>query len=138
MRTVAEKMGLKPGNRALFIDAPPSACDAMNLPDLDCPETMTGLFDHIHLFVRLQVDMDRQFAALKSHVGQAGRLWVSWPKGRQYGTDLTIREVIRIGYSHGLVESTALSVDRVWSALKFTHPKPGKRYANSYGRLPDT
>jgi hypothetical protein len=29
-----------------------------------------------------------------------------------------------------------LSVDRVWSALKFTHPKPGKRSANSYGRLP--
>lgn len=29
-----------------------------------------------------------------------------------------------------------LRVDDVWSALKFTHPKAGKTYANSYGTLP--
>ncbi|GAB3529414.1 hypothetical protein GCM10027402_32720 [Arthrobacter monumenti] len=43
--------------------------------------------------------------------------------------------IIRIGYEHGLVESTALSVDSTWSAIKFTHPKPGKTYQNSYGTL---
>lgn len=29
-----------------------------------------------------------------------------------------------------------MSVDATWSALKLTHPKPGKTYRNSYGRLP--
>ena len=55
--------------------------------------------------------------------------------GRQLGTDLTLPEVIRIGYNHGLVESTTVSVDTTWSAIKFTHPKPGKEYRNSYGQL---
>ena len=63
-------------------------------------------------------------------------LWVSWPKGKQLGTDLALPHVIRIGYSHGLVESSCLSVDATWSALKFTHPKKGKTYNNSYGKLP--
>jgi len=28
-----------------------------------------------------------------------------------------------------------LSVDNTWSALRFTHPKPGKTYNNSHGTL---
>ena len=51
-------------------------------------------------------------------------------------TDLTLPEIIRIGYDHGLVESTTLRIDDTWSGMKFTHPKSGKVYRNSYGRLP--
>jgi hypothetical protein len=64
-------------------------------------------------------------------------LWVSWPKGRAGGTDLTLRDVIAIGYRHGLVESKTISITAIWSAIKFTYPKPGKQYNNSYGRLAD-
>ena len=58
-------------------------------------------------------------------------------EGRELGTDLTIKSVIAIGYELNMVESTCLRIDEVWSGLKFTHPKPGKTYANSYGTLPD-
>lgn len=44
--------------------------------------------------------------------------------------------VIRIGYNHGLVESTCLSVDATWSALKFRLPKKGITYNNSHSKLP--
>ena len=137
MRTIAEKMGLKAGSRAYFIDAPADARTAMALPELDVPTSLDGMFEHIHLFVLTASDLNERFPALKSHIAPRGRLWVSWPKGRQNGTDLSIREVIRIGYQHGMVESTALSVNDVWSALKFTFPIPGRKYNNSYGRLPD-
>jgi hypothetical protein len=137
MRSVAQKMGLKAGARAYFVNAPEVARAAMRLPDIDCPSLLDGAFDHIHLFVSTAADLDRHFAELKSHVAVKGRLWVSWPKGGRNGTDLNIREVIRIGYSHGMVESTALSVNDTWSALKFTHPLPNKRYNNSYGKLPE-
>ena len=80
--------------------------------------------------------MNELFPRLKSHLKPSGMLWVSWPKGKQLGTDLSLPSVIRIGYSHGLVESTCLSVDATRSALKFTHPKQGKAYHNSYGKLP--
>jgi hypothetical protein len=46
-----------------------------------------------------------------------------------------MKSVIRIGYDHGLVESKGIRVDETWAALKFTHPKTGKVYRNSYGKL---
>ncbi len=137
MRTVAEKMGLKAGSRAYFIGAPADVHAAMKLPELDVPASLDGRFDHVHLFVLTASDLNEQFPVLKTHVAPKGRLWVSWPKGNRNGTDLNIREVIRIGYQHGMVESTTLSVDDVRSALKFTFPIPGRKYNNSYGTLPD-
>jgi hypothetical protein len=65
-------------------------------------------------------------------------LWVSWPKNKKLGTDLALPKVIEIGYNHGFVESKTLSVDATWSAMKFTYPKKGKVYNNSYGRLPSS
>jgi hypothetical protein len=62
-------------------------------------------------------------------------LWVSWPKGGKLGTDLNIKIVIKLGYDFGLVESTCLSINETWSGLKFTPPKKGKVYNNSYGQL---
>lgn len=137
MRTVAEKMGLRAGSRAYFIGAPSDVHAAMKLPKLETPTSLDGMFDHIHLFVLTASDLNEQFPTLRNHVAPKGRLWVSWPKGKQNRPDLNIREVIRIGYQNGMVESTALSVNEVWSALKFTMPIPGRRYNNSYGTLPD-
>jgi len=136
-RTVAEKMGVRAGSRAHLVGAPAEAVAAMRLPELDLADDLTGVFDHLHLFVTRQDDMRAGFGPLRDHLAPGGRLWVSWPKGGRLGTDLTIRSVIAIGYNHGLVESTALLVDDTWSALKFTRPRPGTTYRNSYGTLPD-
>jgi hypothetical protein len=135
-RTVAQKMGIEPGARAYLRGAPTAAVAAMCLPDLDLPETLTGEFDYLHLFVTNQNEMREQFGGLRDRLRPGGMLWVSWPKGGKLGTDLTIKSVIAIGYDLDMVESTCLRIDEVWSALKFTHPKPGKTYANSYGTLP--
>ena len=136
-RTVADKMGIRAGTRSLLVDAPEQAVDAMQLPDVDLKRLRRGMFGYIHLFVTKQAEMERTFPTLMRHLEMGGMLWVSWPKGRAMGTDLTLRAVIRIGYDHGLVESTTLRIDDTWSAIKFTHPKPGKKYRNSYGKLPD-
>jgi hypothetical protein len=137
-RTVAVKMGVKAGMRAHLVNAPSPAIDAMRLPALDLSPTLTGLFDYLHLFATSQHDLDETFPVVGQHLAPRGALWVSWPKGRKQGTDLNLPAVIRIGYNHGLVESTCLSIDPTWSGLKFTHPKPGKSYQNSFGTLPDS
>jgi len=134
-RTVAQKMGIKPNTRALFINAPADAIEAMQLPEIDSTGKITEEFDYIHLFVKTLVDFREQFPKLKPHLKLTGMLWVSWPKNKQLGTDLSLPKVINIGYESGLVESTALSVNHVWSAIKFTHPKKDKEYNNSYGNL---
>jgi hypothetical protein len=135
-RPVSQKMGIKPGTRAFFMNAPEAAQKAIDLPELQVSEKLDGQFDYIHLFLISQSEMDEAFPKLKPHLKPGGMMWVSWPKGKKLGSDLTLPKVIEIGYNHGLVESTCLSVDPTWSGLKFTHPKKGKIYNNSYGKLP--
>lgn len=135
-KTVSEKMGVVEGARTFLQNAPDSAVAAMRLPGLKVGQSLRGTFDYIHLFATSQAEMDEAFPRLTRHLKPTGMLWVSWPKARQLDSDLTLAVVIRIGYSHGVVESKTLSIDATWSGIKFTHPKPGKKYHNKYGELP--
>jgi hypothetical protein len=104
-------------------------------PELDVSSELAGEFGYLHLFAKSQRELEEAFCRLKPRLVPRGALWVSWPKGGQLGTDLNLHEVIRIGYACGLVESICLSIDLTWSALRFTHPKPGKTYNNSHAEL---
>jgi hypothetical protein len=132
---VSKKMGIKEGARAFLMNAPAQAVEAIDLPHLELAKRLAGNFDYIHLFVKSQEEFNDIFPRLKAHLKPTGMLWVSWPKNRKLGTDLTLTTVIKLGYDHGLVESKTISVDATWSAIKFTHPRKGKVYKNSYGKL---
>ncbi|WP_040702842.1 hypothetical protein [Nocardiopsis salina] len=135
-RTVAQKMGVRPGSRAHLAHAPTHAIHALDLPELERPDHLEGTFDYLHLFTTTQEHLRTHSPLLREHLARGGMLWVSWPKGGRLGTDLTMKSVIEIGYDLAMVESTCLRVDHTWAALKFTHPRPGKIYRNSYGALP--
>lgn len=124
-RSVAQKMGIREGMHAFFKNAAEGVQNTLELPALKINSDGAGCLDYIHLFVKTQAELSVLFPAFKPRLEPAGMLWVSWPKGKQLDTDLSLAEVIRIGYNHGLVESTCLSIDTVWSALKFTYPKKG-------------
>ena len=128
-------MGVKENSRAVFVNAQKEALENINLPTLDIQEKLKEELDYIHLFVKTQTEFITYFPKLKQHLKLNGMLWVSWPKGGKLGTDLNIKSVIKLGYDFGLVESTCLSINDIWSGLKFTHPKKGKVYNNSYGKL---
>lgn len=130
-----KKIGVKQGMRSILIDAPPETRTILTLRGEDVSGRLNGSFDYIHLFVKERQRLDATFPKLRSHLRSGGMLWISWPKGRGMGTDLTLKGIIEIGYNHSLVESKTISVDSTWSAIKFTFPKEGKRYNNSYGRL---
>jgi len=131
------KLGIKAGSRAILIGAPKEVSDVLSSADARFVKSLAGEFEYMHLFVTSQKAMDSKFPKLKSHLAKTGSLWVSWPKGGANDTDLSLKKVIEIGYTHGLVESKTIGVDATWSATKFTFPKKGKRYNNSYGKLPD-
>lgn len=134
-KSVAVKMGVKENSRAFFQNVEKEVVDSMELPTLDLSSELTGEFDYIHLFTKNQKEFKQHFPILKSALKATGILWVSWPKGGKLDTDLNIKIVIKLGYDFGLVESTCLSINEVWSGLKFTYPKKGKVYNNSYGEL---
>lgn len=130
-----KKLGVKEGARAFFVNTPEETPEVVDASELDVSRKLTGSFDYIHLFTKSQEEFNKLFPRLKTHLKPTGMLWVSWPKGRKLGTDLTLTKVIELGYNHGLVESKTISLDETWSAIKFTHPKEGKIYKNSYGKL---
>ncbi|RPJ24534.1 MAG: DUF3052 family protein [Chloroflexi bacterium] len=132
---VSKKMGIKEGIRAFFMNAPAQVVEAIDLPHLDLAKRLAGNFDYIHFFAKSQEEFNDIFPRLKAHLKPTGVLWVSWPKSGKLETDLTLTKVIELGYNHGLVESKTISIDGTWSAIKFTHPKKGKVYKNSYGKL---
>jgi hypothetical protein len=130
-----KKLGVKEGMRAMFVNAPAEVLDALGASGLNIASELTGHFDYIHLFTKSQPKLEGEFSRLKDHLAPDGTLWVSWPKNKQLGADLTMKDIIRIGYDHGLVESKCVSVDSTWSAIRFTAPIKGKAYNNSYGQL---
>lgn len=136
-RSVAQKMGIKEGMRAFFVNAPALALKAIELPELAVSEDLDGDFDYIHFFSITRAEVDETLPKLKPHLRASGMLWLSWPKGRKLGSDLGLPKVIEFAYDHGLVESTCLRIDDTWAGLKLTHPKKGKVYKNSHGTLPD-
>jgi len=131
----SKKMDIKEGSRAFFVNAPEDALEAIDPSRLELAAKLTGKFDYIHFFTKSQKEFNNRFPKLKAHLKPTGLLWVSWPKNKKLGTDLTLTKVIELGYDHGLVESKTISINETWSAIKFTHPKKGKVYKNSYGKL---
>jgi hypothetical protein len=135
---LASKLGLGREGRAFLVDAPDDVVEAVAAAGtLQVAKTMRGAFDHLHAFFVTSRALDAAFPRLKRHLAPGGALWISWPKAGGQGTDLNLKAIIAIGYRHGLVESKTVGVDATWSAIKFTWPRPGKVYRNSYGTLPD-
>jgi hypothetical protein len=135
-RSVSQKMGVREGMQAYLENVPDSVLKDLNLPDLRIRAGLIGAFDYIHFFSVKQTELDARLPTLKLHLESSGMLWISWPKGKKLGSDLSLGKVIQIAYSHGLVESVALSINETWSGLKLTYPKKGKVYNNKYGELP--
>ena len=134
-KPVTEKIGVKENMRTIFINAPADTIKDISSPGLDLKRKLTGKFDYIHFFVKSQNEFRKKFPKLMNYLQHPGMLWVSWPKSRLMETDLNIKIIIKLGYDYGLVESKTISINSVWSALKFTWPKEKVIYNNSYGKL---
>lgn len=137
-KTIAQKLRLLPSDKGIILNKSSEDIPEMGLPQGFYTDKLVGKFDYIHLFITRKATLEKELGRMKTHLHPQGTLWVSWPKAKQLGTDLELKEVIRIGYDHVMVESTCMRIDDVWSALKFTFPKPDKVYQNSYGKHPGT
>jgi hypothetical protein len=123
-RSLAEKLGLKSGMNVYFGDLPPSVKPILKLPD--GVNVLTALLrdpaDLIHFFSTRKRELAKQFPLLKSALGPDGMLWISWPKrAAKMETDLDENSVRKIGLANGLVDVKVISVDDVWSGLKFVY-----------------
>jgi hypothetical protein len=123
-RSLAEKLGLKPGQKVCLLNPPPGYLEKLvPLPvGLELVPDLNGPLDFIQFFTTRYTDLQANFPALKTSLTRQGMLWVSWPKGRiKIAGDLNENQVRSVGLANGLVDVKVIAVDETWSGLKFVY-----------------
>ncbi len=124
---LAQKLGLKDGQRVLFIALPKDLKDLRkSRVFLEIAEAGWGTFadgdpgyDVIHGFTSSRAVLEKAAKPLMEQIDRGGSIWISWPKkASKMPTDITedvIREVV---LPIGLVDVKVAAVSEIWSGLK--------------------
>ena len=121
---LVKKLGIKPGARVRFINAPDGYDRTLGgLPaDVTVLRATRGPIDFIQLFSTSAADLRRRLPAAQRALDRDGALWISWPKKTSgVETDLTGDVVRETGLDAGLVDIKVCAVDATWSGLKFVY-----------------
>ena len=116
---LANKLGLKPGQRAWFFAMPESV--RAEIGDVGLAETaeVEPSLDMAHIFVTERVELERLLADLRNTIARDGMVWVSWPKKTsKVPTDVTEDTIREVALPMGWVDVKVCAVDEVWSGLK--------------------
>ncbi len=123
-RSLVEKLGLKEGYRIAIIDSPEDYRKTLGeLPlGVSIARDLDGAFDLIQFFARSRKELENRFARLQESLSPKGMLWVSWPKvSSKNKGDLNEDAIRAVGLRHDLVDVKVISVNYIWSGLKFVH-----------------
>src|SRR4051794_32371322 len=86
------KLGIAPGARVAFLDAPETFAHALGeMPDgAEVTKRLGGAKDLVVVFVTRRAQLERRLGALRRAIAPDGMVWVAWPK-RASGvpTDMT-------------------------------------------------
>ncbi len=118
---LSKKLGIKPGARLCFVNAPPEYAALLEpLPeDVAIVSAKSPALDLVHGFVKRRADLVELANLYKDRIKQDGAIWVSWPKkAAKIATDVTEDTVREVGLPLGLVDIKVCAVDEVWSGLK--------------------
>lgn len=125
---LAQKLGLKDGQRVLFIDLPQELAELATSRDLaesrragwgDWRRGGESGWDLIHGFMASRAVLEANAALLMAAIGRDGTIWISWPKkASKVSTDVTEDVIREVCLPLGLVDVKVAAVDAVWSGLK--------------------
>lgn len=114
------KLGIREGSEVLLVSAPAGFTLGRLPPGVVLRQRARLPLDVVVVFVTRRAELDRRFGVLAAALGNAGRLWVAWPKkAAAVPTDLTFEIVQRIGLDAGLVDNKSASIDAVFQGLQF-------------------
>jgi hypothetical protein len=110
---LAEKLQIKPGQSLAILNPP---------PDVDLPASTSAgqpsTADAVIGFAVRRDDLEHLSAVVSA--ARADRLaWIGYPKGGKLGTDLNRDRLAQALAAHGIEPVRQVSVDGVWSALRF-------------------
>lgn len=119
--SLAKKLRIQPGQRILILNPPSEYLDELGLPeDVELAERPEGAFDFVHLFVKNTAELENLGPTAIKAVKYDGLLWISYPKrSSKVETDLTRDVGWEMMAGAGLRPVTQVSVNDIWSALRF-------------------
>lgn len=118
-QTLAQKLQLKPGRTALFLNAPPDYVAGLALDPAVTMLAEPGLADVIQLFVRNRAELELQLAGAKALLQPGGMIWATYYKGTaSIKTDIHRDSINDYAKTLGLEGVAMVSIDADWSALR--------------------
>jgi len=127
--TLCQKLGIKEDRRVLVLDPPAGFVKRLDpLPDrVGVTTRIVSLADVIVVFASSRAVLGELFPKAKHVLAPRGSLWVAWPrKSSGFFTDLDEQLVRAVGLAAGLTDNKMISMDEIWSALRFVE-KPRDR-----------
>ena len=116
-RALADKLGVKPGMRAVLLGAP-DGFEAL-LPGTATTRRLSAGAELAVVFVARRADLERRWTAVTAKMTPAGAVWVAWPKKASgVATDMTENVVRALALPLGLVDNKVCAVDETWSGLR--------------------
>ena len=118
-KSVAEKLGVKRGDRVLVRNAPDGYPAALGMTGVVMAGPRARELDAIILFAESAAKLERALPGAIDALKAAGMLWVAWPKKSSgVETDLTEDVVRRLALDAGVVDVKVCAISEVWSGLK--------------------
>ena len=122
-----QKLGLRDGQRVLFISLPSELKDLrVSRHFVEMAEAGWETFgdgdrgyDLIHGFTASRTVLEKSAKPLMDEIDRNGSIWISWPKkASKVTTDITEDVIREIVLPIGLVDVKVAAVNDVWSGLK--------------------
>jgi len=111
--TLAEKLQLREGHAIAVLHAPPDV-------RLDVPRVRAEAGgEAVLVFVRDSSDLAERRSAFVDAARRDALAWVAYPKAGQLGTDLERDSLAESLEGSGIRPVRQISIDEVWSALRF-------------------
>lgn len=119
-RPVAEKLGVKTGERAMAVNTPEGLQSLLGkafITQTGAPRS--GTFDLVLYFATDASLLGKDLPHLARALEPRGRLWIAYPKGKAVATDLN-RDTLRAFLEGRKWKAVALvAIDDLWAAVRF-------------------
>lgn len=118
---LVKKLGIKPGDRVAFVNAPDGFVGKLEGLPPDVRVTgANGEAEVAIVFARSMAEFKKSFAAATRRMPADGMVWAAWPK-RASGiqTDLSESNIREFGLGIGVVDIKVCAINETWSGLKF-------------------
>ena len=119
-RSLAQKLGVKPGARLAFIGAP-EGWSIDGLPEgVAHTDEPVGPFDIAVWFLRSRADLTSRVVEVSGRLLPKSSIWVAWPRrAGGHTSDITEQGIRDVVLPLGLVDVKVAALDDDWSGLKF-------------------